>query len=332
MAQSDRPAPPPGRGANPANFVSRIVKDAQQPPDTAVLTGYLGSSSEPGHTRLYFDLQLSSFVEIPDDAILHVEETSSEGAPLAASYVWIRRDATLVHGRPGPERVRAKFLEGPIAQMAGGMAGGMAGVNPPVPTVTIGTPCNATVLQAQCQSVYPCHTPLCTVQPPCMTPGHPVCPTHLCTSLPQCNPTPFQLCLTPGHPFCPTQLCTHPPQCLPTPFQPCQTPGHPFCPTLLVACTHPPHCLPTPGPVCYPTHVCTALAACVTFGGHNCPPPQTPFCPVQSAFCPVQTAVCPVQTLACPIQTLACPIQSAACPQTAGCPFGPGIGGFTPGG
>ena len=54
MAQ---PATPARRGHD--SFISKIVKDPQQPPDALVLSGYLGASSEPGHTRLYFDLQLS---------------------------------------------------------------------------------------------------------------------------------------------------------------------------------------------------------------------------------------------------------------------------------
>ncbi|HXT79243.1 MAG TPA: hypothetical protein VN702_06750, partial [Acetobacteraceae bacterium] len=145
MAQADRPTSPSGRGH--AGFVSRVVKDPKQPPDAAVLTGYLGSSSEPAHTRLYFDLQLSSFVEIPDDAILHVEDSATDTAPLGPSYVWVKRDATLVHGVPGPERVRARFLEGPIAQMGAGMAGAAV---PPIPPQTVGPPCNITILAAQC--------------------------------------------------------------------------------------------------------------------------------------------------------------------------------------
>jgi hypothetical protein len=304
MAQADRPA---GRGANPANFVNRIVKDPLQPPDAIVLSGYLGSSSEPGHTRVYFDLQLSSFVEIPDDAILHVEETATGDSPLGVSYVWIKRDATLVHGRPGPERVRAKFLEGPIAQMGAGMGGEAVGA--PMLPLTVGPPCGGTYLAALC----PTHLPACGPTPliHCATPGHPQCPTFLCTQLPACGPTPLQPCATPGHPVCPTPVCTHPPGCGPTPFHPCQTPGHPVCPT--PACTH--------------------IAPCGTTAFHPCPTFGHPFCPVQTAFCPVQSAVCPVQTLACPVQTAVCPVQTLACPfPTAGCPYGPGGGGFNPGG
>ena len=43
------------------------------PPNTVMLSGYVGASSEDGHTRLYFDMELSSYVDIPNDAILHRE-------------------------------------------------------------------------------------------------------------------------------------------------------------------------------------------------------------------------------------------------------------------
>ena len=56
--------------ARSADFVAKIVKDPKNPPATVMLTGFLGASSEPEHTRLYFDPHLSTYVEIPDDAIL----------------------------------------------------------------------------------------------------------------------------------------------------------------------------------------------------------------------------------------------------------------------
>ena len=48
-----------------ASFVSKLVTDPKQPPNTLLLTGFLGASSEDGHRRLYFDAQLADYVEIP---------------------------------------------------------------------------------------------------------------------------------------------------------------------------------------------------------------------------------------------------------------------------
>ena len=60
------------------NFISKIVKDPASPPKTILLRGYLGDSSEEGHTRLYLDAQLNNYVEIPDDAILHEEDVAKD--------------------------------------------------------------------------------------------------------------------------------------------------------------------------------------------------------------------------------------------------------------
>src|SRR3954466_7753362 len=117
----------PARGGG-SDFVARIVQDPSAPPQTVMLTGFLGASSEDGHTRLYFDANLSSYVEIPDDAILHAQEASTAEGGLGGSYVWIKRDAELTYGPAGSQRPKGKFLEGPIMQahMAGAGAGAAA--------------------------------------------------------------------------------------------------------------------------------------------------------------------------------------------------------------
>lgn len=104
------------RPAGKAGFVNKLVADPAAPPATHLLQGYLGDSSEEGHTRLYFDPELRDYVEIPDGAILHAEEPGAGAGPLAVSLVWIDRNAELVHGTAGTERPRARFLEGRIQQ------------------------------------------------------------------------------------------------------------------------------------------------------------------------------------------------------------------------
>ncbi|HET6260707.1 MAG TPA: hypothetical protein VFG99_00525, partial [Chloroflexia bacterium] len=128
------PAEPPRELTEPvggpeADFIAKIVGDPTNPPDTILLTGFLGRSSEPDYTRLYFDAELSDYVEIPNDAILFVQPLAAEGSALAgSSYVWIQSDAELIHGKAGPNRQRARFFEGRIAQdYLGGAAGGGGG-------------------------------------------------------------------------------------------------------------------------------------------------------------------------------------------------------------
>jgi hypothetical protein len=157
----------PARGAD---FVAKIVKDPKNPPKTIMLTGFLGASSEPGHTRLYFDPHLSNYVEVPDDAILHTQEAPGEGG-LEATHVWIRQDAQLIYGPAGAERPKGTFLEGPIMQAhmpaAAAAAAGGAGIVAPAPNTAnpacVAQPSVAIICQSAavvCQSLLvQCQTP-----------------------------------------------------------------------------------------------------------------------------------------------------------------------------
>jgi hypothetical protein len=107
------------------DFVRRIVQDPNEPPGVTLLSGYLGSSSEEGHVRLYLDEELCRYVEIPEKAIRHTQELSPEQSPLGGSLVWIDRGAEVLHGAAGSERRKATFLEGQIAQDYIGGAGGI---------------------------------------------------------------------------------------------------------------------------------------------------------------------------------------------------------------
>src|SRR5947208_10258363 len=112
MAESKAQDPDQGLAAH-------VVRDPRDPPDLQLLVGFPGASSEEGHTRLYLEPLLSDYVEIPDDAILHVQNLPPETSPLGGAYLWVRRDAQVIHGKAGGERSKAGFLEGRIAQAYG---------------------------------------------------------------------------------------------------------------------------------------------------------------------------------------------------------------------
>src|SRR5262245_2376386 len=65
--------PKPNEKSSGSTFVGKVVKDPKKHVAALLLSGFLGPSSEKDHTRLYFDAQLSQYVEIPDQAILHSE-------------------------------------------------------------------------------------------------------------------------------------------------------------------------------------------------------------------------------------------------------------------
>jgi hypothetical protein len=82
-----------------ADFVSRLVKNPGTPPSLLFLSGFSGASSEKGHRRLYFDPQLSQFVDFPEGDVLHEETVSREQSPLGGSHVWLKKDAKLIYSR-----------------------------------------------------------------------------------------------------------------------------------------------------------------------------------------------------------------------------------------
>jgi hypothetical protein len=241
------------------DLIAKLVKDPKAPPDALLLSGFLGASSEDDHTRLYLTATLDDYVEIPSDAILHTQEIPKDQSPLGGTLLWIKKDAELIHGKVGPNRTKAKFLEGRIqqefvkAQAAGGPVALAVTIQQPCPT-QFGHPC-PTLLPAAC----PTHHPPCTVTGP-------ACPTHVspCTH---------------AGPFCPTAGPTILPCCHPSLATPC--PSHPLiaCPTNPIICTH-------LGPQCHPSLI---VPGCTHFG---------PECPIHTLQpqCPIHTVAppCPV--------------------------------------
>ena len=257
------------------SFVSKVVTDPANVPDTLLLAGWLGDSSLPNHTRLYFDPQLSNYVEIPDEAILHSQDQPAGSSLPGANYVWIKKEALLTH-KSSADKARAKFLEGPIAQQYGYGAG----QSPQPQGVTMP---NCFSIQPQCIATRDEPNCLVTHDASCITKtapcGHTVgaqaCPTaagcvsvQVCPTLAGCPPPTHIGCPTqvqttcPTHIACPSVQIVCPPQTI---FPPCAT--HVNCPTLIPGC---------------PTHSpCPSIQVCPTVA-----------CPSIHALCPT-VAVCP---------------------------------------
>src|SRR5947209_8313487 len=186
--------------ARNADFIGRVVKDAKNPPETRLLTGWLGDAAEEGYRRLYTDAELSAYVDIPADAILHTEPIR-DSQPAGGVFVWVQRDATLKPGGSASSRA-ARFLQGQVQQdFASGSSPEQAGL--------------------RCVTQVPCGEPTgftgrCTKQPvvggawPCITAiphcSEPTGFTGQCTHQPWPNPTQYVGC-TIYH--CPTRDLTH---------------------------------------------------------------------------------------------------------------------------
>jgi hypothetical protein len=186
-----------------ADFIGHVVGDPKNPQETRMLTGWFGESGEEGYRRLYTDAELSNYVDIPDDAILH-SESLKDVQPSGSVIVWIKSDAALKQGGSASSRA-ARFLQGQVQQdfASAGAAGSLekAGL--------------------RCATQVPCGEPTgftgeCTNQPevggawPCIT-AIPHCFevtgfTGKCTHAPWPNPTRYIGC-TQLH--CPTHDLTH---------------------------------------------------------------------------------------------------------------------------
>jgi hypothetical protein len=94
------PPEEPTRPIKGSGFVAQVVKDPKNPPKTLLLAGFLGDAAEEGHTRLYLDPQLSSYVDIPNDGVLYSQEVPG-GGDLNPSYLWIASDAKLIPAGSG---------------------------------------------------------------------------------------------------------------------------------------------------------------------------------------------------------------------------------------
>lgn len=304
-----------------------------------LLTGYLGASSEANHTRLYFDAALSNYVEIPDDAILHTQDISTDASSLAGTNVWIKKDAVLTHGKVGTQRTKAKFLEGAIVNnfmkaAAFPQEGGIDNTVAFCPQTFADLPCGFTTVPIACTILdIPTQQQYCPTRwhcPPPPTPNcptrHPpfICHTRICNigmaaaqleaqplgiTLGQCITVPPQCPGITHQPVCVTQTCT-----VNQPFCP-TTHTSPLCPTL----TSPVCGYTSAGPVCH-----THTPACFPTLGIVCTT-HTPPCITQHGPCHTHLFICPpITQVGCPLPTHNCP-SFGACPSIA-CGFGGGGG------
>ncbi|HEX3683455.1 MAG TPA: hypothetical protein VHU83_13040 [Bryobacteraceae bacterium] len=195
------------------DFVANAVPDPANVGQTLFLTGFLGASSQPEHTRIYADASLSSYVDVETSDIVHSEALSKEQSPLGGSYIWLKRNAEVYFGGPG-QSTKGKFLQGPLTAAYGAQFGAAEG--------------------AVAGAIKPYPTLQCTWNPP------------------QCPPTAHLFCYYTRNPcvgeaaaagagqvgaagpeliYRPQTLgCTYgPPQCPPTAYLTCNYSNHPWC-------------------------------------------------------------------------------------------------------
>ena len=138
----DAVAPPPG-----------------EPPDTIPIYGILGESDIPDSVRLYLDTGLSTYYEIPVDAIAEREKVPANLSPLGvdSTLLLVRKGTKLVVIKVETRTVEDEFLSGDFTA-PGSFTPSPAAVAPvvfPTPTATFSLRCHTfgftcTSLPPQC--------------------------------------------------------------------------------------------------------------------------------------------------------------------------------------
>jgi hypothetical protein len=108
-------------------LVSALASDPSKPPERATkLFGYPGPAAEKGAIRLWLDSDLTTYVDVPDEAILHSQTLPDD----QGTWLWVDPGATLTVSSTQSHEVQAEFLGGSIAERnlaAAGPVGGGGG-------------------------------------------------------------------------------------------------------------------------------------------------------------------------------------------------------------
>src|ERR1700754_3167830 len=112
-------------------LVAALASDPSKPPEKATkLFGYPGPAAEKGSLRLWLDTDLTTYVDVPDAAILHSQTLPDD----QGTWLWVDPAATLTVSSTQSHEVQADFLGGSIAEgnlaaaaPVGGIGGGGGG-------------------------------------------------------------------------------------------------------------------------------------------------------------------------------------------------------------
>jgi hypothetical protein len=108
------------------DFIAKAVPDPKNSGGTQLVSGFIGASPEPEHTRIYWDASLGTYVDVKTADILHSEPLPKEQSPLGGSYIWLKRDGQVSFGSAAGQSKKGKFFEGPLMAAYGGQFGAAA--------------------------------------------------------------------------------------------------------------------------------------------------------------------------------------------------------------
>jgi hypothetical protein len=72
------------------DLVEALVSDLAVPPELRYADGWIGLSNRRGFVRLYRDLALNEFWDVPEDRVRHIHELPpSDALPFGLNVVWV---------------------------------------------------------------------------------------------------------------------------------------------------------------------------------------------------------------------------------------------------
>lgn len=92
-------------------FVKSVRPDPKSTDQIVYMNGFVGESPIEGHIRVYSDISLNNFTDIPRNAVAHVAANPRDGNIIGGSSLWIRRSELADKGAAAPA---GSFLEGDI--------------------------------------------------------------------------------------------------------------------------------------------------------------------------------------------------------------------------
>jgi hypothetical protein len=108
--------PQPKRSFTEAPAIAGLVSDPNEVPEVRLCIGLPGRSPRKGFWRLYLTLDLTEYLEVRDEDVVHSENLDTPETPLRGTVVWLKATADVARTRGRPQQMQAEFLGGDIVQ------------------------------------------------------------------------------------------------------------------------------------------------------------------------------------------------------------------------
>lgn len=111
---ADEQIPNNNKELNQDDLIDHLVLDPSQTPNVAMLSGFLGKSNRNGFWRLYLTPELNNYVEFSEEDVMHSKPINTKESPLGGTFVWIKKDAEILHTHSMANKNQTEFLTGDV--------------------------------------------------------------------------------------------------------------------------------------------------------------------------------------------------------------------------